>query len=155
VAGSGKKNCDGAIVTALAAGGNVASAARHAGVHERTVERRLKDPAFRARVDEARAEMVRAAVGRLAAVGTLAASRLQDLVDNAKSETVRLGAARAILEFMFRGAEVEVLAREVADLKRLVGEIKHGAGIHEGGAGPAAGGPEGGASGPGDQRPSD
>jgi hypothetical protein len=154
VAGSGKKNCDDAIVTALAAGGNVASAARHAGVHERTVERRLKDPAFRARVDEARAEMVRAAVGRLAAVGALAADKLHALL-GAKAESVQLGAARSILDYMLRGAEIEVLAREVADLKRLVAEVRHDPGVYAGGAGPAAGGPPGGAGGPGDERPAD
>jgi hypothetical protein len=133
VARNGKKNRDDEIITALAAGGNIASAARHAGVSERTVRRRLADPAFARKVDEARTEMVRAVVGRLAATGVLAVTRLQDLVDNARSEAVRLGAARAILEHMFKGAEVEVLAREVDALKRQFEEVQRGISVSEGG----------------------
>jgi hypothetical protein len=143
VAGSGKKHCDEAIVAALAAGGNVAAAARHARVSERTVHRRLEDPAFRAKVDEARTELVRAVVGRLAAIGVLATTRLQNLVDNARSETVQLGAARAVLEFLFRGHEQDTLAREVAEVKRQLDEVRRGTGN-------VTGGPEADAGGPGD-----
>jgi hypothetical protein len=87
---SGKRNCDDALVAALAAGGNVAAAAKHASISERTVRRRLEDPAFRAKVDEARAELVRAAVGRLSAVGVLAVDKLHSLIGNARSETMQL-----------------------------------------------------------------
>src|SRR5439155_5083923 len=97
-----------------------ATAAQHADVCERTVRRRLEDAAFRARVDDARAELVRQTVGRLAAIGTLAGSTLHGLLAAEVPAGVRLGASRAVLEFMFRGHEVETLARQVAELKAQV-----------------------------------
>jgi hypothetical protein len=143
VAGSGKHHRDEALIAALAAGGNAAAAARQAGVNERTVRRRLADPAFRARVDEARAELVRAAIGRLATIGTLAADKLQDLIGNARSEQVQLGAARAALEFMLKGSDTEVLARQLAELREHVEVLRRERGSTTAPSGPAAGGPEG------------
>jgi hypothetical protein len=145
---SGKRHNDEALITALAAGGNVAAAARHAHVSERTVRRRLQDPAFRARVDEARGELVRAAVGRLAAVGALAADKLHALIGNAKSETVQLGAARSVLEYMLRGCETEVLARQLAELRLQVEGILNGHPGHDSANGEARGVPGGAAGGP-------
>ena len=43
----GRKNADDAVLLALACGATVAQAAHRAGVSERTVYRRLKDPASR------------------------------------------------------------------------------------------------------------
>jgi hypothetical protein len=88
----------------------------------------LAEAEFRARVDEARAELVRQAVGRLAEVGALAGETLAELVKDAPP-AVRLGAARAILEHMFRGHEVDALARRVQELERRQGgpEGRHGA----------------------------
>jgi hypothetical protein len=125
MAGGSRKNADDGLVAALAAGASAAAAAEKAGVSERTVRRRLEDPAFRARVDEARADLVRLAVGRLADVGALAGDTLAELV-KAGPPAVRLGAARSILEFMLRGAEVDTLARQVSDLKRQVEDLSRG-----------------------------
>jgi hypothetical protein len=132
---SGKRHNDEALITALAAGGNIAAAARHAHVSERTVRRRLLDPDFARKVGEARAELVRAAVGRLSAVGVLAVDKQHSLIGSARSVAVQLGASRSVLEFMFRGAEVEVLARQLAELKAQVEGLLSG---HQGHA--AAGG---------------
>jgi hypothetical protein len=125
VARPGQRNVDEALVTALAGGASAAAAAAKAEVSARTVRRRLGDPAFRAQVDEARAELVRQAVGKLADVGALAGETLADLVREGTG-TVKLGAARSILEFMFRGHEVDTLARQVADLKRQVEGLTRG-----------------------------
>jgi hypothetical protein len=134
-----KKNDD-VLILALAAGGNAAASAAHAGLSERTVRRRLADATFRARVDEARAELVGRAVGRLAAVGQLAADTLKELIGKTSPPAVRLGAARAVLEHMFRGNEVGTLAREVAELKRLLQEVDRDPGSYprRGGAHPQA-----------------
>jgi hypothetical protein len=147
VAGTGKKNCDEALLTALAAGGSVAAAAHHAGVSERTARRRLASAEFRARVDEARAAMVGQAVGRLASVGALAGDTLRELLDPGRPPAVRLGAARSVLEFMFRGHELDTLARQVADLQRRLAEVTTngpGGGAAEGGADGSGAGPDGG-----------
>jgi hypothetical protein len=114
-----RKDVDDALILALAGGLGVAAAARKAEVSERTVRRRLEGAAFRAKVDAARAALVGEAVGRLALIGGAAAGKLAELL-GAKSEAVRLGAARACLEFMLRGAEVDVLARQLADLRHEV-----------------------------------
>jgi hypothetical protein len=123
VAGTGKKHCDESLITALASGASVPAAAAHAGICQKTVRRRLADAAFRAKVDEARAALVSAAVGRLSAVGVLAVDKVHELASNARSETVQLGAARTALEFMFRGTEVDVLAKQIAELREQVTAI--------------------------------
>jgi hypothetical protein len=140
VAGSGKKHCDEAIVAALAAGGNVAAAARHARVSERTVHRRLEDPSFRAKVDQARTELVRQTVGRLAAVGVLATDKLHSLL-GAKSEAVQLGAARAVLDYMLKAVDSDLLARQLVELREQVEELRRERGNTSPPGGPAAGGP--------------
>ena len=48
------KNGEDQLITALASGTTVREAAKLAGVTERTVNRRLEDAEFRARVQEAR-----------------------------------------------------------------------------------------------------
>jgi hypothetical protein len=138
---------DEALVTALAAGASMAAAARHAHINERTLRRRLENPAFRARVDEARAALVCQAVGRLADVGTLAADKLHALL-GAKSETVQLGAARSVLEYMLRGCETEVLARQLAELRAQVEGILSGHPGHDSANGETRGVPGGAAENP-------
>lgn len=97
---------------ALACGGTVEASAKAAGVSEATVYRRLAEPGFRRRVDEARDDMVSRAVARIGAASTLAADTLRELL-KARSETVKLGAARAILELGAKLREHEVLAERV------------------------------------------
>jgi hypothetical protein len=55
-------------------------------------------PAFRRRIQELRAEMTSQALGRLVEGMVSAADTLVFLCRKGKSETVRLGAARALLE---------------------------------------------------------
>jgi hypothetical protein len=101
----GKRDIDSAIVLALAAGGSVADAARHAKCSEKTVRRRLADEKFREQVRAARAEMLTRAVGRLAAIGVRSADKLNELMECDRKQ-VQLGAARAALDFLFRGTEL-------------------------------------------------
>jgi hypothetical protein len=116
---NGRKKGDEALIHALAVGVSVPAAAGHAGLSKRTAYRRLEDPAFRARVDEARAEIVSGVVGRLSGIGVLAGDTLKDLLGDASS-SIRLGAARAALEFMFRGHEQDTLARQLRELKQQI-----------------------------------
>ena len=125
MSGGDRRNADSALVTALAAGGTVEAAAKSAGVGVATVHRRLNEPAFRQRVAEARDEMVARAVARLSATSTLAADTLRELL-KARSETVRLGAARAILELGSKLREQEDLAERVAALEARLGDQKEG-----------------------------
>ena len=83
---------------ALASGSTIVEAAKHAGISERTVRRRLGDPDCRMEISHLRSKLLDAAVGRLVAATTQAAETMQSLLE-ADSEHVRLGAAKGILEF--------------------------------------------------------
>jgi hypothetical protein len=117
VSGGARKNADSALIAALACGGTVEASATAAGVSEATVYRRLAEPDFRRRIDEARADMVSRAVARIGAASTLAADTLRELL-KARSETVRLGAARAVLELGAKLREQTELAERIAALER-------------------------------------
>jgi hypothetical protein len=118
-----KKNIDDAVLMTLAAGGSAAAAATQARCSEKTVRRRLLDPAFRQRVDEARAKMVSDAVGRLSVIGTLAADVLHGLLSSG-TERVRLLAARSALELMLRGTETVTLVKQVEEIKARLGQLE-------------------------------
>ena len=113
MADGGRKNADSALITALAAGGTVEATAKTAGVSERTVYRRLDDPAFRRRVVEARDEMLEQAMAQLSRAATGATTTLVMLLAKDVPATVRLGASRAILDTLLRWREQTSLAERL------------------------------------------
>lgn len=116
MAGNGRKSADGVLITALAAGKCVRVAAEEAGIGERTVYRRLEDAAFRRQVDEARGDMISRATGQLSDAATSAVETLRALLTST-SDTVRLGAARSILELGGRLRESEELEKRIERLE--------------------------------------
>jgi hypothetical protein len=102
---------------ALACGATAENAARTASVSLRTVYRRLADPAFRTRLQGARADMVQRATGMLTAAALEAVKTLLGLQHASVPAAVRLGAARAVLEI---GAKL----REVADLEARLAALE-------------------------------
>ena len=107
----GRHNADERLILKLAIGRTIAEAAAAAGVSPRTAHRRMEDEAFRERVQTARAEMLFQAMGRLANASGRAVETLESLLD-ADADTVRLGAARSILEIGNRFREsIELEAR--------------------------------------------
>ncbi len=116
-----RKNADVAILATLAGGGTVEEAAKQAGVSERTVYRRLEEPAFKRQVSEARADLVRQSVGKLARISSAAATTL-GLLLKAESESVRLGAARAVLELGTKMREADELEARLAALEERVAD---------------------------------
>jgi hypothetical protein len=119
VSGGARRNADAALIAALAAGRTVETAAREAGVSVATAHRRLADGGFRAQVDAARRETVTRALGIVAEGATAAGATLRLLL-GAESESVRLGAARALLEHAVRGLEtLDIEARLTALEERL------------------------------------
>jgi hypothetical protein len=120
MAENGRRKGDDALLLALASGQTVRDAAHAAGVGERTATRRLSDPTFRQRVAEFRAEMVGRATGRLADGMTAAADTLRQLL-SAEGASVRLAAARAILELANRlRQDVDLEQRLLAVEQRLL-----------------------------------
>jgi len=126
VAGGDRKSADVTLLAMLAGGSTVAEAAGRAGVSERTAWRRLEDGEFRRRLDEARAQAVRAAVDLLGRSATAAAATLVRLLGEPHPPAVRLGAARAILDL---GAKL----REAQELEGRLTALEAALGINDGG----------------------
>lgn len=109
-----RKNADELLLTTLVCGGSVDNAARAAGVSGRTVQRRLADPQFRQALDKLRTEMIHRAVGMLTAASFEAVKTLLGLLESSQSGSVRLGAARAILEIGLKLREYTELAERLS-----------------------------------------
>jgi transposase len=119
VARNGKQKGEALLITSLAAGDSIREAAAKAGVSERTAHRRMKDPAFRQRVNETWSDLVREAVGRLGDAAAHAANVLRELL-NADSETVRLSAARSILDHTVRLSEFASVDQRLSHLESIL-----------------------------------
>ncbi|MBP3957169.1 hypothetical protein J8F10_18050 [Gemmata sp. G18] len=115
----GRAGADDALVSALAAGRTARESAALAGVSERTVARRLHDPAFADRIRALRSAALVAAAGRLTDGSTAAADVLRGLLTS-EDEHVRHKAAVKLIELGLRISEVLELDRRVADLERLL-----------------------------------
>jgi hypothetical protein len=85
------------LIAALAGGLTVAAAAKKAKLSERTVYRRLQDPAFRTAVSQACGAMLSQAIGLLAASAVEAVSTLKEALAD-EDASVRIRAARSVLE---------------------------------------------------------
>lgn len=109
------------VLAALAAGEEVAVAAATAKLSERTVYRRLADPAFRAELAALRRGMLDRAVGRLTDATTAA---VETLVRNLTAETasVQVRAAVAVLEQVTRLRQHAELEYRLAELEAAFGE---------------------------------
>jgi hypothetical protein len=122
----GRKEADEALLQALACGATVEAAARAAGVSARTAHRRLADPGFSARAQQARADMVRRTAGTMTAAATEAVRTLLELLKAPSPAGVRLGAARAVLE-------IGLKVREVADIEQRLAALEERLGADTGG----------------------
>jgi hypothetical protein len=114
-----RKKCEEALLLALACGASVESAARAAGLGQRTVFRRLADPAFQRRLQMLRADMVQRAAGTLTAAAAESIRTLLDLLQSVNAPGVRLAAARTILD-------MGIKYREAADLEQRVTALEEG-----------------------------
>ncbi len=113
---------DDALVLALACGLTVRQAAGEAGFGERTAHRRLADPEFRRRVSAVRGELLVGGGGRLSDAATQAVDVLRELLD-ADADTIRLAAARTILQ-------QSVALRTAAELEQRIARLEQSEGQH-------------------------
>ncbi len=120
-----RRQPDETLLLALACGATVPNAARQSGLSERTIYRRLADPEFRQKMRESRAEMSQRALGMLTAASLEAVKTLLSLQKDNVQASVRLGAARAVLELgsKMRG-DVDFEERLCALEERQVGKGK-------------------------------
>ncbi len=114
---NGRRNADDQLLMALACGATVDNAARQAGISPATVYRRLADAAFRQRLQTLRGDMVSRTSGTLTAAAGEAVRTLLELLKNPTSSSVRLGAAKAVLEIGMKLREVAELEQRLAELE--------------------------------------
>jgi hypothetical protein len=114
----GRHGADEALLLALACGATKENAARKVGIGERTVYRRLKDPEFRRRLQAVKTDMVQRAASVLTASAMEAVKTLLSLQEGSVSNSVRLGAARTILEQGSRLRELAELEERMTALEQ-------------------------------------
>jgi transposase len=123
MAGSGRHRADETLIASLATGVSIKEAAAQADVGERTAFRRLNDPSFRQRLAETKGRMLEAASAKLASSAGAACEELDRLLKKAKSESVRLAAARVILEQVLRMRDLVEIDQRLTALEREVKSV--------------------------------
>jgi hypothetical protein len=118
----GRRNADEQLLMALVCGATVENAARQAGISPATAYRRLADPAFGQRLQKLRDDMVSRTAGTLTAAAGEAVRTLLDLMKNPTSSSVRLAAARAVLEIGMKLRERADLESRMAALEQQMGQ---------------------------------
>jgi hypothetical protein len=112
---------DEAIVAALLRGASYEHAADEAGCSRSTVVRRMADPAFRARLDGLRREMLARVADTLAAHALAAVETLGAIAtDERAAPAARSNAARAILDAAVRFHDAADLAARVAGIENAL-----------------------------------
>jgi transposase-like protein len=106
----------------LASGGGVADWARAHGIPDRTVYTWSRSPEVRDRTEAIRRAVLAEAVQQLGAHAAAAAGQIVKLAENARSETVRLQAARAVLAEFMSVANYTSMAGQLADIERRLRE---------------------------------
>ena len=107
-----------AAALSLAAGATQEEAAEESGAGHRTIKTWLANhPAFVWRIQELRAEMTARALGRLVENMVSAVDTLGYLSRKGKSESVRLNAARAVLEMGTKLRESVELEQRITELE--------------------------------------
>ena len=96
------------IIDCKARGLSTAETARRAGCSISTVERRMAQPDFWPTVQKHRDLTLQEASGRLSIAAVSAVDCLEGLLKS-ESETLKLGASRAILEHCYRLRELRVV----------------------------------------------
>jgi hypothetical protein len=114
----GKRGVDAKLLLTLACGATVKLAARQTGVSESTVRRRLKDAAFISKLHKLRAEMHLRVADQLTAASTEGVRTMVQLMKETHSGSVRLGAARSVVELSAKVRETADLAVRLAELEQ-------------------------------------
>lgn len=119
MAKNGPRKGEDRLVVELAGGATVRDAAERAGIGERTAHRHVRDPEIRQRIAETRDALFAKAIGRLANSSSQAVDTLAELLADG-SPMVRLGAARAILEYGLRLRDAAETTARVAELENKI-----------------------------------
>src|SRR5262245_34525881 len=106
-------------LAALLSSSSHAEAAQRAGISESTLQRWLREPAFREEYRAARRALLEAAIGRLQSASGDAVQVLQDvLTDPQAGANARIRAACSILDYSVKAVELWDLAERIERLER-------------------------------------
>lgn len=105
------------LAVAVASGSTIRSAAESCGCSERQGYRVSSSPEFKARVSEIRSEMTNAAVGELSAAASEAVATIRELLSAENEPSVRLNAAKSILNALGPLSELSELRERLAALE--------------------------------------
>jgi hypothetical protein len=112
-------------IVALLLAPSIASAAKRAGVGERTLRRWMSDDAaFKAELAAAGRATFEAAIDRIQAMTARAVDTLNDLLGAMKHPAVRLGAARTIVELALNRHDAETLLHRLEELEQRQPKVK-------------------------------
>lgn len=122
MAANGKKSArsDDTLVLLLATGKSQKEAALTSGFSPRHVARKVKDPAFQARVEQARNDLFTEALGQLTRLLQGATITLGRLLDPKTPPAVRLAAARSILDYAGSYRHQFEVVKDIEELKKLL-----------------------------------
>lgn len=108
-----------AVLEALLISCSIKEAAIQANLTEQTIYRYLKDPDFSEQLASRRRQLANIALAGIQGRIESAVSRLDKLL-NAESESVQLQAARTIMEYSIKIAEVQDLESRIAALEKKI-----------------------------------
>jgi hypothetical protein len=123
-----KKTPDLIVVLALtiASGGRINDFAREHGVSVRTVNDWMHLPEYRAALDQARARVIDSALGKLVANLAMAVETVAELARSAPEASIRLSAARGLINDWCNVSQARENKRELLELRRRLDEIERG-----------------------------
>src|ERR1700693_2650725 len=109
-----------AAIGALLTCSTIAEAARSCGIGESTLRRWLCDETFAQRYRQERTRMLESTVNLLRQKSVAAVETLGDVAtDKEALASARVSAARSLVEFAIKGAEVRDLEERIGELKQL------------------------------------
>jgi hypothetical protein len=122
MAKEGKHAADPQILLALICGATVEGAARQAGVSDSTVRRRLRNPAFRRKLNRRRSEMHLRLADQFLALGSEAVRTMAQLMQPAQTGSTQLGASRSVIEFGLKTRESADVITRLTELEQRLAE---------------------------------
>ena len=105
-------------VLALLSDRSITAAAERCGVNERTLRKWLAEPEFKAEHAAARRAIFEASINRIQALNAKAVDTLDALLDVADAPSVRLGAAKTIVEIGIHQHDADTIMRKLDEIEQ-------------------------------------
>lgn len=112
-----------AAIAALMSSPSIEEAAKSVGIGKQTLWRWLQDEEFKKAFKQAKRDAVSQSIAQLQASTSKAVKTLTDVMDDAESPaSSKIQAAKTVLEFAYKGIELEDLEERIEELERLANE---------------------------------